>query len=247
MADTAVAITAGTGTNIDTRTEATNGNHRQVIVIGDPATNAGVAPVDVSLGLSVNVTNPAIGAVADAAWVSGNGTNISLLKNLAASASRLISSATSIAAGSALATTSFLTGGRYDSTQKTLTNGQEASHAMSARGALIVNPGVEPFSVVNSSGEYETVAASATNQAIGAPGATGDYLAGVLIVPASTSPGAVTIKDGAGGAITIFAGGATSVSNLVPFYVPLGYVSTAGAWQITTGANVSALAHGNFT
>jgi hypothetical protein len=45
MADTAVAITAGAGTNIDTRTEGTNGNHRQVVVIGDPATNAGVATV----------------------------------------------------------------------------------------------------------------------------------------------------------------------------------------------------------
>ncbi|ANW00698.1 hypothetical protein [Bradyrhizobium icense] len=45
MADTAVAITAGSGTNIDTRTEGTNGNHRQVVVIGDPATNAGVATV----------------------------------------------------------------------------------------------------------------------------------------------------------------------------------------------------------
>ena len=55
MADTAVAVTAGTGTNIDTRTEATNGNHRQVIVIGDPATNAGVAPVDVTTGLVVNI------------------------------------------------------------------------------------------------------------------------------------------------------------------------------------------------
>lgn len=55
MADTAVAITAGAGTNIDTRTESTNSNHRQVIVIGDPATNAGVAPVDVTLGLAVNL------------------------------------------------------------------------------------------------------------------------------------------------------------------------------------------------
>ncbi len=55
MADTAVAITAGTGTNIDTRTEGTNSNHRQVIVIGDPATNAGVAPVDVVNGLAVQV------------------------------------------------------------------------------------------------------------------------------------------------------------------------------------------------
>lgn len=53
MADTAVPITAGTGTNIDTRTESTNGNHRQVIVIGDSATNAGVAPVDATNGLTV--------------------------------------------------------------------------------------------------------------------------------------------------------------------------------------------------
>lgn len=55
MADSAVAITAGTGTNVDTRTEGTNGNHRQVIVIGDPATNAGVAPVDATAGVKVNL------------------------------------------------------------------------------------------------------------------------------------------------------------------------------------------------
>lgn len=55
MADSAVVITAGTGTNIDTRTESTNGNHRQVMVIGDPATNAGIAPVDATAGLKVDL------------------------------------------------------------------------------------------------------------------------------------------------------------------------------------------------
>jgi hypothetical protein len=60
MADSAVAVTAGSGTNIDTRTEGTNGNHRQVVVIGDPATNAGVAAVDATNGLSVNVTNASL-------------------------------------------------------------------------------------------------------------------------------------------------------------------------------------------
>jgi len=60
MADTAIAITAGAGTNVDTRTEATNGNHRQVVVLGDPNTNAGVAPVDGTTGLAVNVTNAAL-------------------------------------------------------------------------------------------------------------------------------------------------------------------------------------------
>ncbi len=95
--------------------------------------------------------------------------------------------------------------------------------------------------------EYETVAASATDQALGATGATGDYLSGVLIVPVTTSPGAVSIKDGSGPAIPIFTGGTSSVSNLVPFFVPLGIKSTGGAWKVTTGAAVSAIGVGAFT
>ena len=55
MADTAIAVTAGSGTNIDARSESTNGDLRQVIVIGDPSTNAGVAPVDGTAGLKVNL------------------------------------------------------------------------------------------------------------------------------------------------------------------------------------------------
>lgn len=55
MADSSVAITAGIGIPMDTRTEASNGEHRQVVVIGDPSTNAGVAPVDVTNGLAVDV------------------------------------------------------------------------------------------------------------------------------------------------------------------------------------------------
>jgi hypothetical protein len=94
-------------------------------------------------------------------------------------------------------------------------------------------------------GDYETVAASQTAQTLGATGGTGDYLAGVLIVPATTSPGNVIILDNAI-SITIFTGGASSVSNLVPFMVPLGMLSVSGAWKITTGANVSAIGIGNF-
>lgn len=56
MADASIEITSGTGTTVDTRTESTNGNHRQVIIIGDPSTNAGVAPVDATNGLSVTLT-----------------------------------------------------------------------------------------------------------------------------------------------------------------------------------------------
>lgn len=51
MADSAVAITAGTGTNIDTRT-APDGNHRQVAVIGDESA-ATVAAVTTDGALKV--------------------------------------------------------------------------------------------------------------------------------------------------------------------------------------------------
>jgi hypothetical protein len=64
--------------------------------------------------------------------------------------------------------------------------------------------------VVVTPGEYETVAASQTNQVLGGTGATGDYLNGVIIIPATTSPGAVSIKDGANAAITLFTGGTNS-------------------------------------
>lgn len=56
MADSAVGVKTGSDANMDTRTEGTNSNHRQVVVLGDPATNAGVAPVDATTGLAVNIT-----------------------------------------------------------------------------------------------------------------------------------------------------------------------------------------------
>lgn len=105
--------------------------------------------------------------------------------------------------------------------------------------------------VQSSASEFETVAASATDQVIGVSGAVGDLLDSILIIPATTSPGVVQIRDGAGGStITIFTGGASSVSNLVPFSVPLGLkcvTGTSPGWRVTTGANVSVIAIGNFT
>ena len=95
-------------------------------------------------------------------------------------------------------------------------------------------------------GEYETVAASQTAQVLGATGATGDYIAGLLVIPATTSPGNVLLLDNAT-SITVFTGGASSVSNLVPFMIPLGMISVSGAWKVTTGSNVSVIGIGNFT
>lgn len=95
--------------------------------------------------------------------------------------------------------------------------------------------------------QIETVAASATDQALGVTGAAGDTLGVLWIVPATTSPGAVSIKDGSGSAITIFAGGASSVGSLQAFPFSLDLPSQSGAWKVTTGANVSVVAVGDFT
>ena len=103
---------------------------------------------------------------------------------------------------------------------------------------------------VSAGTDYKAVAASQTDQILGATGAVGDKLEGVLIVPATTSPGAVSIKDGNGSGITIFAGGAGSVATLHPFFVPIGAkcvnITTPG-WKGTTGANVTAVGVGSFT
>lgn len=115
-----------------------------------------------------------------------------------------------------------------------------------ANGALKVSLPAGAQSVKQAGQKYATVAASQTAQALGT-GAVGDVLASVLIVPATTSPGVVQIKDGSGTAITVFTGGATSVADLKPINVPLNAVSATGGWQITTGANVSAIAVGTFT
>lgn len=104
--------------------------------------------------------------------------------------------------------------------------------------------GNQRFEVNN--GEYETVAASQTAQVLGATGAVGDVIDGILVVPATTSPGQVLLLDGAT-SITVFVGGASSVSNLVPFMIPLGLVSKNGAWKLTTGADVSCIGIGKFT
>lgn len=84
MADSSVAVTAGSGTNIDTRTESTNSNHRQVVVIGDPASNDGVAGVSANGELSVrqpnvvSTNNSTTTPLTGAATFTGTGDDVSI-------------------------------------------------------------------------------------------------------------------------------------------------------------------------
>lgn len=104
--------------------------------------------------------------------------------------------------------------------------------------------------------DYVAVAASTTKGSLGTGSKVidGDILMNVLIIPATTSPGAVTVFDGAGGSgMIIFPGGATSVADLKPIYVQLNIRAKNAAanasgprWLMSTGANVSVIATGDF-
>jgi hypothetical protein len=97
--------------------------------------------------------------------------------------------------------------------------------------------------VVATAHNYETVAESQTAQVLGPTGSSGDYIEGVLVVPGTTTPGAVTLLDG-NTSILLFVGGTVTVQ---PFYIKLGMRSENGPWKITTGADVSVIAMGDFT
>lgn len=105
-----------------------------------------------------------------------------------------------------------------------------------------------PVNATAASSQYETVAASQTAQVLGATGAVGDYLAGLLIVPATTAAGNISIIDGNGSNISVFVTG--TLADLTPIYLPLGIKcvnATTPGWKVTTGANVSVIAMGSFT
>jgi hypothetical protein len=91
--------------------------------------------------------------------------------------------------------------------------------------------------------DYETVAAGVTGQVLGLLGARGDFVERLIIVPATTSPGVVTLIDGST-SIPIMVAGTTTIA---PIVVELNIISQTGVWSITTGTNVSVIAIGNFT
>lgn len=115
-------------------------------------------------------------------------------------------------------------------------------------GAALVKGGV---GVVNGGSFYQAVAASQTGTTLqSSTGAAGDYLSHCVIYPATTSPGAVTVFDStnvAANSVVLFAGGASSVSNLAPISIPIGALSINGAWKVTTLTNVSTVCYGKFS
>lgn len=243
MADTAVAVTAGSGTNIDTRTEATNGNHRQVVVIGDPSLNAGVATV-LPASTAPQATDLPLVVAIHPSSVNVNG-------SAAASGSAPVTASTEDVARVGIITE---TAPASDTASSGL-NGRLQRIAQRITSMIALLPAAlgrttqaASLSVVQASFEYETVAASATDQILGATGGVGDYLEGLLCVVATAATSQVQIKDGNGSAITVLPNAVGA--GVGTYYVPIGLITanaTTPGWKITTAAGVSVIGTGKFT
>lgn len=97
-------------------------------------------------------------------------------------------------------------------------------------------------------GDYQLVAKNVTAvlKGQGGKGLAGDQVDRLILIPETTSPGAVTLQDGTNAAMTIFPGGATSVPSLAPIFVTLKAKSTTGSWTLVVGDNIHVIAVGRF-
>jgi trimeric autotransporter adhesin len=100
------------------------------------ATSANSSPVVIASDQAAVAVKAASGAFVSGSLASGAMVDLTNLS-------------TPIAAATATATKGVLLGGQFDTTQKTLTNGQQAALSASARGALFVAVGADGFAVTN--------------------------------------------------------------------------------------------------
>jgi len=91
---------------------------------------------------------------------------------------------------------------------------------------------------------FRLVLASQTDFLLGDTAGPGDVIETLIIVPSTPSPGPVTLKDGSDTVFTFDGGGGGTGGAIIP--VPL-KLSAENKFTVTTGANVRALAVGQFT
>jgi len=237
MADSAVAVTAGSGTNIDTRTESSNGNHRQVVVIGDPATNAGVAPVDVTNGLSVNITNASLTVASHAVTNAGT---------FAVQAS----SAGDAAHDAADSGNPVKIGGRARSSEIAAVSNNDRSDLLTDLvGKLIVLPYANPENFV--SGCISSAMTGTTSTSLIAAPASGlrNYITQITVSCSHATQGTdVLIQDGSGGTtLYVIPAAAVYGGASITFPTPLRQPTTATAIycaNVTTGSSIKVSASG---
>lgn len=96
--------------------------------------------------------------------------------------------------------------------------------------------------------DYETVAASQSDQILGPVGAVGNLLLRLIITVGTAATAAVSIKDGNGSAIPILPNSPGGGVGVYVVDVNARCVnSTTPGWKVTTGAGSTVLAVGRFT
>ena len=94
--------------------------------------------------------------------------------------------------------------------------------------------------------QYETVAASQSDQLLGATGKQGQYLHRLIVTVATAATGTVSIKDGSGGSAIPITAANTPIG---VYYVDIGIRATNATnpgWYVTTGAGATAVGVGIF-
>lgn len=165
MADTSVAITAGSGIAIDTRTESTNSNHRQVIVVGDPLDNNGTSavlnttPSTSDYGQVVrpvtSVTGPLhiVGTIASASADSGNPLKVG---------SKYNASAPTFTDGNRADLQSDVNG-NLKATLATLIAGEDLTNNLLKVGGNVASGATDVGNPVKAGGRYNSSAPTLTN------------------------------------------------------------------------------------
>ena len=99
-------------------------------------------------------------------------------------------------------------------------------------------------SVSSNNNRFERVVGGTTSQILGVTGGTGDYLEElIVIVQGTTGSCALYLDDNNTGTIQVFGTVANSAGT---FVIPLGVVSQAGPWRLTTQATPITVAVGRF-
>lgn len=90
--------------------------------------------------------------------------------------------------------------------------------------------------------QYETVAASQTNQVLGGTGAVGDYVERLIVTVNTAATSTVSLIDNATTVMTVPANTPVGVYSL-----EVDAASASGSWRVTTGAGATVLAVGIFS
>lgn len=168
-------------------------------------------------------------------WDKGSGTGGSLTQRIIQDTSQLGPSIWDKGAG---------TGGSL--TQRMIVDSSQLG-SLGQTLATVSVPVVPATNWVYNAGYYVNCPVGTTSVLQSSTGAIGDYLDHVTVFPAIVSAGAVSIVDNATTLATWAGGGTTALLTLTPFTIYVGAVSRSGAWKITTGTSVTALAEGRFS